>query len=369
MLPSSATYKSTLLGPHELAVRIRIYQQGALVADSDAGDFPLPTGAVDASLTARVTRTFAGVFPDERFSGDPFDLLSPHLSKLRIEAGTQYANGLREMFEIFNGRIYEAVRAEDGTTAVTCEDNAADVIAFQFEVPQNSVPTHTVVAEIHRLILQALPGAVFGEDDVADTLTAVLTWDNDRGQALDDLAAAVSGRWYALGDGSFVVRAYPYTIGSPVASLQDGPGGTIGSARITITRDGAFNSVTVVSERMDGSPPIRALARNIDPASPTQFGDAYGRVSKIVRVQTPLTQLGAGALAKATLAGAGALSEQWSSEIVPDYTLEPADVLNLSYRNRTARQVIDRITYPLTTGSLMHIDTRSRVAAISTGAA
>jgi hypothetical protein len=143
----------------------------------------------------------------------------------------------------------------------------------------------------------------------------------------------------------------------------------VASARITITRQGAFNSVTVVSERMDGLPPIRALARNNVPGSPTLFGDGYGRVSQIIRVQTPLTQLAAGALAKSTLAASGALSEQWVTNIVPDYTLEPGDVVDLTSRRRTSRQVIDRITYPLTTGSLMTLSSRSRVQpAVSTGA-
>lgn len=375
MIPSSVLYKPSLLGPHQLAVRIRAYQLGVLIADTEANtgpgvdSLPLPDGTVDASLTARVTRTFAGTFPDERFTGDPLDILSPYLTILFIEAGIRYGNGLTELFPILKGRVTDAVRQEDGQTGVTCDDLAADVIAFQFEVPQNSVTTHSTVAEIQRLILQALPSATFGASDVDLSNVPQLTWDQDRGQALDDLAAAVSGRWYALGDGDFVVRQYPYTVGSPVATMTDGPGGMIASARITITRQGAFNSITVVSERMDGLPPIRALARNNVPGSPTLFGDGYGRVSQIIRVQTPLTQLAAGALAKSTLAASGALSEQWVTNIVPDYTLEPGDVVDLTSRRRTSRQVIDRITYPLTTGALMTLSSRSRVEpAVSTGA-
>lgn len=367
MLPSSVAYKPSLLGPHKLATRVRAYQNGVLRADTrpsvvaGVGLIPRPDGVVDASLTARVTRTFSGNFPDESFTGDPLDMLSPYLTVLFIEAGIEYGNGLTELFGLFKGRVTDAQRLEDGTTAVQCDDLAADVIGFQFEVPQNSITTHTTVAEIQRLILQALPSASFGISDVASTRVPLLTWDQDRGQALDDLAAAVSGRWYALGDGAFVVRAYPYTVGLPVATMTDGPGGMIASARITITRQGAYNSVTVVSERMDGLPPIRALARNNTPGSPTRFGDGYGRVSQIIRIQTPLTQLGAGALAKAQLAASGALSEQWATNIVPDYTLEPGDVVDLTSRRRSSRQVLDRIAYPLTTGALMTLSSRSRV--------
>jgi hypothetical protein len=361
VLPSSVLYKPSLLGPHKLAVRVRVYQNDVLVADTKTGGLPLPDGAVDASMTARVTRTFAGNFPDESFTGDPLDVLSPYLSVLRIEAGIEYATGLTEVFPIFKGRVTQADRLEDGTTAVQGDDLAADVIGFQFEVPQNSITTHSTVAEIQRLILQALPSATFGVSDVPSTRVPVLTWDQDRGQALDDLAAAVSGRWYALGDGDFVVRLYPYTIGAPVATMTDGPGGMIAGARISITRQGAYNSVTVVSERMDGLPPIRALARNNTVGSPTRFGNGYGRVSQIIRIQTPLTQLGAGALAKAQLAASGALSEQWATTIVPDYTLEPSDVVDLTSRRRTSRQVIDRISYPLTTQALMTLSSRSRV--------
>jgi hypothetical protein len=120
--------------------------------------------------------------------------------------------------------------------------------------------------------------------------------------------------------------------------------------------------VTVVAERIDGTTPIRVTARNSDPSSPTRFGDLYGRVSQVVKIQTPLTSAAAQALAVQQLAAQSALAEQWSVQMVPDPTLEPGDTVRLSYRGQSAEQVIDAITYPLTTDGLMSLTTRSAIA-------
>lgn len=360
MLTATDTYRATLPYPHKRYTTLDVFQGGVQIAS--ISDLTFSAGSVTANLTSRVTRTASLTFSDADFPGDVTSILSPYASVIQISTGIQYPDGLRETFPVFTGRVYTPQRTANGTVTVQADDRAADVVAFRFEAPQNVSASTTVLTEIEQLILQAVPEATFGTHDVTDQDSPVLTWDEDRGQALDDLAEVLQGRWYQLGDGGFVVRRFPYALGSVVADISDGDAGMLSTATRTLTRDGVVNSVTVVAERIDGTTPIRVTARNLDTSSPTMFGDLYGRVSQVVKIQTPLTSAAAQQLAVQQLAAQSALSEQWSAQIVPDATLEPGDTVRLSYRGQSAEQVIDSITYPLTTSGLMSLTTRSAIA-------
>jgi len=366
VLTGSPLYVSAVPYPVRRETRVEVFQGGVRVGDSDTNPLLLPvSGDVSASLTSRVSRTLRAAFDPSLYPAGPTDLLSPLSSVLKISSGIGYPDGSREIFPVFTGRVQTVDRDAAGGVLVTGADLADDVIGFQFENPQVSIAGAEITDEIRRLILQVLPDAVFGTNDVPVALTPALVWDTDRGQALDDLAAAVQGRWYALGDGSFVVRLYPYTTGTPVASIVDASGGMAVTASRSVTRAGTANSITVSSERFDGNSPVRVTVRDTDPSSPTYFGGPYGRKSQIIKVQTPLTQATATGLAQAQLAAVTALVEQWEITMIPDYRLEPGDTVDVSYRGISSVQVIDRMTYPLIASGSMSLSTRASVSPIA----
>jgi len=355
MLTSSDLYKSSLHGPHHRVARIDVMDIDGNVL---ATGVPVVSGSVSAQLTNRVTRTASFTLPDEWWPRTATSPLSPYQSVVRIWAGTGFSDGSEELFPLITGRVWNAARQPNGGVSFNIDDLAADVVACRFEAPEKST-TATILDEIRRLILGAIPQAVFGTDATTDAPTPQLVWDEDRGQALDDLAQAVGGRWYALGDGSFVVRPFNYQLGPVVQQFLDGPQGLMSTATTAITRDGTANSVVVVAERMDGTEPVRRIARDITPGSPTEFGGKFGRVVQVTKIQTPLTVAQAQTAARAQLAAVTALAEQWTAGVVPDYTMEPGDTVRLGYRGYSADQIIDGITYPLVTGNTMSMTTRS----------
>lgn len=359
MLPSTALYKSTIHTPHRRAAYIDVYDIDGNVR---ALGVPIIDGDVTANLTNRVTRSASFTLSDEWYPRTVEDPLSPYRAVVKIFAGLQYGNGVDEVFPVFTGRAYEAQRNANGSVSFRADDLAADVVACRFESPTNAVTGTMVLSQIQRLILQAVPQATFGTNDVEDAPTPKLTWDEDRGQALDDLSEATGGRWYALGNGDFVVREFIYAVGLPVQEFMDGPQGLMSSASSTVTRDGTANSVVVVAERMDGTDPVRYVARDGNAASPTLFGGPFGRVVQVIKVQTPLSSAQAQKLARTQLAAATALTEQWSADVVPDYTMEPGDTVRLGYRGLISDQIIDGINYPLLTQRPMRLVTRSSVA-------
>jgi hypothetical protein len=360
MLPVTALFTRALPFPHRVETRVQVYHGTTLMADSDTMPDLLPVaGEVTASVTSRVTRNLTLTVAPSLYPFTATSLLSPEVAVLRVFSGIGYPNGSREIFPVFTGRVQDVRRGADGGVQIEADDLARDVIDFEFENPQPSVAGALVTAQIRTLITQALPTATFGTDDANAATTPTVVWDQDRGQALDDLAFAAGGRWYALGDGSFVTRRYPYQQTVPVVTIADESGGTNMTAERFVTRDGVANSITVSSERMDGSPPIRATVRDTNPASPTFFGGTFGRKTRIIKVQTPLTSAEAQAMATAELAASIALGAQWSISCVPNHALEPGDCILVKYRGISEVQIIDDVTYPLTDDNAQRIGSRS----------
>ncbi|WP_148003145.1 DUF5047 domain-containing protein [Streptomyces sp. adm13(2018)] len=357
MLPSSDLYRQILGTPHKRAFRIDVTDIDGVVRASDLT--PLD-GEVEASLVQRVTRSATFSLEDVWYPGTSDDALCPEFAVVSISAGVEYGNGLVELFPIFRGRVDTADRQPDGSVAFSCYDLAQDVVGYPFEQPRTTSAA-TTLAEIEALIREALPQAQFGTNTVPDAPTPQLTWDEDRGAALDDLGQSLGGRWYALGDGTFVVRDFSYAPGVIVAHYTDGPQGTVSEATASRSRAGAFNSVVVVSERTDGTDPVRVPARVSDPTNPLLFGGKYGRVGQIIKVNTPVGAPTAQLLAQTQLSASSALREQWSAEIVPDMTLEPGDTARFSYRGRSAVQIVDQVRYPLNEEDTMTVVGRAGV--------
>jgi hypothetical protein len=360
MLPSSGAYKLALRSPHRRISRFTVRTpDGVLLAEN----VPIGGGQVTAQLTSRVSRSATFTASDEWFPVAPDDPLSPYHAIVQIEAGIAYASGEPELFPVFTGRVYEAAREADGQVTFRADDLAADVIAAYFEQPENSVLGRSTVAEMQRLIQDGYEWAVFGANDVEDGFVPKLSWDDDRGKALDDLGATVEGRWYALGNGEFVVRRNNYTGQPPVDTIRDGSSGTLSAARTVVTADGSYNSVVVVSERPDTATPIRITERDMNPSSPSYYGGRFGRRVLKIRSQESLQFFDAQRVARSQLAASTALQRQWTLTAVPDMTREPGDVVDVEWRGVRDTQVIDSLTYPLSPAVAQGISVRSSVTA------
>lgn len=366
MLTSSAAYKLALPQVHHRVNRVTARTPGGdLLADR----IPIGGGQVTAQLASRVTRSASFTMSDEWFPVFESDPLSPAHAIVTIESGIAYPTGEEERFPVFTGRVHSASRSRNGQVTFRADDLAADVVAADFEKPVNSQYGLSTVAEIERLIAGGYPFATFGTHDVTDGVVPKLTWDDDRGKALDDLASAVEGRWYCLGDGDFVVRGYGYVGAVPTVTLTDGDEsdplngvmGILTGADTVVSADGAYNSVVVLAERLDGGDPIRVVERNNNSLSLYRYGGNFGKRVQKLRMQTASTVADAQRVARNQLTAAGALTRQWTLQLTPDMTLEPGDVVGVRWRGVRDIQVIDSITYPLSPQVAMTVRGRSSV--------
>lgn len=374
MLPGGADplYRSVLATAMERFVRLEVWSGTGIPLETlipaqrggdPEGGLCFYNGTVGATLNLRVTRELQFSVPYDMYPLSPTDLLAPFGNEIRAFCGVRLGDGdTTYTWPVFRGRIRQVRQYSSGSVSVTCTDRASDVVDHEFVSPQNSQPTNSVFIEFQRLVIDAVPDAVFGASDSFDSPVQQLTWELDRGSALDEMARSVGALWYCLADGSFVMRRYPWTQAAlPVITLTTAFGGTINSWEALRDRNNIYNVVTVTGERLNGQAPVYGTVSDDNPASPTYVGGGFGVRSLLDRLQTPSTQGGAVGAARERLAASIAPVEAFQLRCSADASLELGDAVLLNIDGREALQVVSALSVPLTTEGDMFISTRSMV--------
>lgn len=362
-------YREALAAGHRRYVRVEVWsgsgmllEVGESFAGVPEGGLVFGAGTVSATLNSRVSRNLTLNVPFDLYPTDPNDLLAPFGNELRVFMGVAFADGSTPyVWQVFQGKI-DTVSQDAFGCSVTAMDRAAEVIDVGFVSPQNSQPSNTVSQEFERLVAEALPDATFGTSDVFSGFVRPLTWEFDRGAALDELATSVGAVWYPLANGAFVFRRYPWAVDTPsVLTMTDLQGGTVLEWSASRSRSSIFNLITVTGERLNGDAPVFATAQDDVPGSPTSVLGSFGVRSRLERLQSPSTPGGALSSAEALLRTYVTSTEVWSLQVVPDAALELGDVVQLLVNGRDVTQVVTDIGLPLGVDASMTVSTRSLV--------
>jgi hypothetical protein len=318
---------------------------------------------VSATLNSRVTRELQFSVPYDMYPLDPTDLLAPFGNEIRAFRGIRLGDGsIVYSWQVFRGRIRQVRQYSAGAVSVTCTDRASDVVDNAFVSPQNSQPSNTILAEFQRLVMDAVNDATFGTSDLFDAPVQQLTWELDRGAALDEMARSVGALWYCLANGDFVMRRFPWTQAQlPVVTLSTEEGGTIASWEALRDRNAIYNVVTVTGERLDGQAPVYGTAADEDPGSPTYVNGGFGIRSFLDRLQTPSTAGGAMGAARERLAASIAPIEAFQLRCAADASMELGDAVTLNIEGREVLQVVSALSVPLGVDGDMFLSTRSMV--------
>lgn len=364
-------YRQVLASGFRHYARIEVWSGDGRLLDTlipldrqgEEGGLFYTSASVSATLNSRVARQLSVTVPMDMYPAGVTDLLAPFGNELRAYLGVRLGDGsLKYVWQVFRGKIRDVSQSSDGTCMLTCADRANDVVDVGFVSPVNSDPDNTVLLEWQRLIADALPDATFGASDVFDKRIEPLTWEFDRGSALDEMARSVGAVWYPLANGDFVLRRFPWaTEGLPVVTLSDAVDGEVLSWTARRARDAIFNIVTVTGERLNGDVPVYATASDTTIGSPTNVAGNFGVRSRLERLQTPSTQGGAQSVADALLRTYVAPTEEWTIGVVPDGSLELGDVLSLEVAGRAVVQVVTDFALPLDLSGTMSVSTRSLV--------
>lgn len=373
---TDALYRAALAAPHRPFTQIAIF---------DGDDNPVTSlsygkrnqfstadqslifygGAVNATLTSRVARTLRFSCHEDLYPAVETEPLNPYGPIVRVYAGIEFGDGSRRYtWQVFGGRIQQSVwDSQSATTQVDAFDFAADVIDNGFLQPVNSSVGVPCISQIQELILGGYPNAVFGPSDAFDAVMPQLTWEYDRGQALDEVAKSLGALWYPLANEQFVTRRIPWTVaGSPVVTLRGGEGGHIIGARATRSRADVYNAIAVTGERADGTIPVYATSLDENPSSPTYVRGPFGRRTRQSHLQTPTSQGQVQGIANDLLQSSKGLTEFWDLTIIPDASLELGDVIGIEVGKRTGVvQVVSGFTLPLDLAGPMPVSCRALI--------
>jgi hypothetical protein len=226
------------------------------------------------------------------------------------------------------------------------------------------MPPYTSTSEVLEIVQDV--NSTWGVDVSGATARAIpsnLVFEWDRGQALDQIAQGASQIWQPDRTGGFVLFDNPYSIGpsladSSVVTLTDGEDGTTVQVFDAISREGIYNSITLVVERVNNTEPLRVTVRDTGPTSPTMWGGIFGKQNKVVKNQNPTTLADATQLALRILRQSLALQRSWRIETPHLPILDPGDVFILWYQNEVTAQVVESINYAIAAGDRTVISSR-----------
>lgn len=279
------------------------------------------------------------------------DLLAPFGNELRVGRGIRYPDGTEEVpslgvFPVETCDITES----GGLVAITASggDRSTSIINAKLEAPvQIDAGTETRAAVL-ALIQDAWPGVPYDIAETGEATPALAGQEGaERWQLAADLVAAL-GLVLAF-DGDGILRFVPSTSGSPVADLIEG-GGLLVKATRNWTNVNVKNRWIVTGENTaDDQPPVRGVATDLDPASPTFYHGRFGHRPGFVTKSTIATAEQAASVAQTLLqANLGAPSTV-SFESVLNPALEPGDIARIK-RDRVGideEHVFDAVTIPL----------------------
>lgn len=334
--------QAVLLGSHEMVTTVSVVRGSEFIADIEIID-----GSVGATYSTQGGRD-GSIIVDRNLIDT--GVLNPLTDEVYIRTG------IRDYLEIpiFTGRVDVHNAASNGEVEVLLLSRGAEAIRAAFETPWAAEDSNQARLEIARILQDVNPDwAVDVSNARESTIGRGLVWEDDRGQALDQLATGSSLIWQPDRVGGFTVFDNPYSIGPSLGSesvvlLRDGENGTVVDVQDAKSREGIYNSVTVVAERFGNQVPIRVTVRDSDPVSPTLWGGLFGKQNLVIKSQLPIDTNGATDLAIRILRQSLALQRSWTVTCPHMPLLDPGDVFGLWYLGTVYTLVAEGIDYSVT---------------------
>lgn len=360
MWPVDAATRAAVSAGETATLTLDVLRAGEPVAT----DVPVISARVAATLATSDGRS-AGLVVDRGVTDA--GLLDPltDTAALTVRVGGDLAR-----VPLFTGRVDAVTETEQGDAAVALLSRRQELRRALFEEPWVAAVGGTFIAEVRRVIADV--DATWAVDDgdlpydthpeMANSLVpGGLVWESDRERAVDDLTDAVNVLWLPDRTGGFKLLSafFGERAGqTPDLVVYDGEDGSVTRCSRVISRQDVVNSVTVVVERTDGSPPVRVTVRDDDAGSPTRWGGSFGKQSRVVKLTTPATDDDAFTLATRLLRSTLALARTWRIELPSQPLLDPGDVIGLWYRGEPTTQLVESVTYSTTATATTVLGTR-----------
>lgn len=377
----SAALLRTIRGSHVMRSRARAVMPGQQGVNPTGVELPIVDGDVqyevvddttdaDTVKTATIKGT-ADVTVSADWPRAATDPVAPYGQEVYLERGVQIAGGGTEWVGLGYFRINTIEQTGDphGSIRISASDRMQGIIDARLLRPVQFRPTHSVGYVLNLLVSQVYPSAVIEWDDtsVRDSLIgrSMVTAD-DRYGFLTDLLTAYRKVWRWDHRGHLMISTPPDTT-TPVFVVDAGRDGVLVSMDRDLSRDSVYNAVVATGEAADTTPPVRGVAYDNDPTSPTYYQGGYGKVPRYYSSSFLTTNDQCQQTAAALLLQSLGAPYNVSFGSIVNPALEPLDPVAIAYPERPRSEgvvieghVIESLTVPLVPGTAMTAKTRQQ---------
>lgn len=365
MRPVSDAFLRTLRGSHRMDARATVVSGFPTGVNPTGEVVPIESGDVQFDASAKIRSTLDLAVPGTYWPDEPTDLLNPYGNEVFVERAVVLGGGQRVWVSQGYFRIEspEQDNAPDGLVRVAAKDRMAGIIDARLEAPIQFGPNTSVASVFTTLVLDVYPTAAIEYDFDAGAVTFPGNHlaEEDRHGFLAEIVRALGKVWFWDYRGVLRVEDAP-SAAVPVWEVNAGEDGVLVTLSRERTREGIYNAVVAVGEAPGGGTPVRAVARDLNLASPTRWGGPFGKVPRYYSSPFITTTEQASTAAAAMQRRVLGLPYSVTFESVPNPALEPLDPVRITYssRKRAEVHVIEKLTIPLTADRVLTASTRDQ---------
>jgi hypothetical protein len=370
--PVTDSFLRSIRGAHSAVFRARVLEPGLVGVNpgpltssgSPVDEIPLLGGDAVFDTNSDVNGTI-DIITQIDWPTSAGSLAAPYGQELYVERGVQYGDGIKEYVGLGYYRIdrVEQARATKGAIRISGSDRMANLRDGRSIAPIHFAAGTAFSVVFESIVEEILPSVVvlYDFDAVNTLISADHVLDQDRLKFLTELVTAYGKIMYFDYAGRLTVKTAP-GLENPVWDVNAGRNGVLVSMSRQISRDGVYNGVVATGEPVGELPPVRGVALDLNPASPTFWDGPFGKVPRFFSSSFMTNQQQCEEAAASILAASNGVPYTVSLGVVPNPALEGWDVLNVSFSDRENSEIhiADRITYSLSVEGSMGIETRKQ---------
>jgi|SRR3982751_5192691 len=284
MRPVSDRFLDAVKGSHKIAVRALALEPGQSGTQPDGIELAVISGkikfdygaAVRAMLDLTIVPTATVGFPTR--ATDPIDVSGKEIIVYR---GIDYGGGDTELVSLGYFRIDESEQDIPVNRPIRLQapDRMAGIIDARLEQPRQYTTSWTYGNALSDLVTEVYPDAVIEWDDSTSSqhLGSDVLQDQDRYALADDLVTSIGKIFYWDYRGVLVVRDPPDLL-DVVGEIRHGARGTLTALKRKRSRKDVVNIIVATGEATEERAPVRGVARDDNPLSPTYWQGPFGPV-------------------------------------------------------------------------------------------
>lgn len=369
----SAGFLAGLAESHTVLSRVEILSNGLVIQEVDTHY----QGEVSFNKSAKIRRTgtVSVLDPDGTLTPavNSTGPVSPYGNEIRLWRGIRWYSGSTPTDELVPmgtfriGKLSVADTTTGKTLHITGYDRSRTISRNRFTDPYTIAEGTNVITAIQALISNRLPGLTYAFPSAGavtnTTPLTVVTEKEDPWEVARGLAEGVGYELFFDGLGICTMRPEPDPLTTPVSfTYEEGEASTLVDVNRTLDDELGYNVAVYIGESVYATPPVRGVARDTNPSSPTYYLGPYGSVPIFAQSQFVTTQGQADEAAQALLLRSIGVPESVVFNAIPNPAHTEGDVVRVvrASSNIDSVHVLDTLKITLQESGLMSCAARAR---------